>query len=103
MEPAGNRPAHAHLSPADSPHDDGQFGSLPSSYTHTEGIAMAAPLPLIGGPARFEAALHICGISLVCFIYVIATVFQFYFGSDMRYEMRRRNPESTLLLTPRDL
>ena len=31
--------------------------------------------------------------------YAIATVFQFYHGSYMMYEMRRRKPESTLLPT----
>ena len=31
--------------------------------------------------------------------YTIATVFQLYHADDVMYEMRRRNPESTLLLT----
>ena len=40
--------------------------------------------------------LHTVCLSL---IYTIATVFQFYYSSDMTYEMRRRKPEPTLLPT----
>ena len=41
----------------------------------------------------------------VCFVlfYATATVFQLYLCVDMMYEMRRRKPKPTLLLTSRDL
>ena len=35
----------------------------------------------------------------VLLFYAIATVFKFYLGGDMKYEMRRRKTEPTLLLT----
>ena len=37
-------------------------------------------------------------VKFVCLLlfYAIATVFQLYHGSDMMYEMRRREPKSTL-------
>ena len=39
--------------------------------------------------------------SLFCLLlfYAMATVFRLYHGGDMMYEMKRRKPESTLLLT----
>ena len=45
--------------------------------------------------------LFIIFIDLFCclFFYIIATVFQLYYGGDMMYAMRRRMPESTLLPT----
>ena len=36
---------------------------------------------------------------LVLLFYAIATVFRLYHGGDMIYEMRRRKPEPTLILT----
>ena len=58
---------------------------------------MVAPLLLTNGPVRYEAALHGYGTSRFCLFCAIATVFQLYHGSNMMYEMRRRNPEPTLL------
>ena len=63
---------------------------------------MVAALLLTSGSARWEAALHGCGTSLVCLLYVTATVFQLSHGSDMMYEMSR-NPEPTVLLTQESL
>ena len=37
----------------------------------------------------------------VLLFYTTATAFQLYIGSDMMYEMRRRKPEPTVLLTQR--
>ena len=39
------------------------------------------------------------GRLFVLLVYAIATVFQLYLGRDMMYEMRRRKPERTFLLT----
>ena len=61
--------------------------------------AIAAPLLLTNGSARYEAGLHGCGKSPVCLFYAIATVFQSYHGGDLVCEMRRRKPEPTLLST----
>ena len=49
--------------------------------------------------ARCEVVLHGCETSLVCLVYALATVFQSCHGGDMRYEMRRRKPKPTGLLT----
>ena len=40
-------------------------------------------------------------VTLYCLLlfYAIATIFQLYHGGDMMYEMSRRKPEPTLLLT----
>ena len=48
------------------------------------------------------SASHFDRLVYLCF-YAIETVFQLYHnhGGDMMYEMRRRTPESTLVLTQR--
>ena len=38
-------------------------------------------------------------MAILSVYYAVATVFQVYHGSDMMYEMKRRRPEPTLLLT----
>ena len=41
--------------------------------------------------------VFVCLFTLL--FYAVATVFQFYLGNDMMYEMRRRKPKPTLLQT----
>ena len=48
---------------------------------------------------RWEAALHGCGTNLDCLLYARETVFQLYHGGDVMYEMRRRKPGATVILT----
>ena len=89
--------------------DDGVSVSLYSSFAYTYGTftghrpaAKIASLLLTSGPARCEAVLHSCGTSPVCLFYTIATVSQFYHGSSMTYEMRRKpNPTLLVLATQR--
>ena len=61
--------------------------------------AMATPLLLTSGPARWKAMLHGCGTSPVCLVYGIATVFQLCPGDDMIYEIKMRNSKLILLST----
>ena len=43
--------------------------------TGCRNAAMVAPLLLSNGPARWKAAAHGCGTSLICLFYAIARIF----------------------------
>ena len=51
-------------------------------------------IPFRGQGADLEAG------SCWLLVYAIAIIFQLHYGGDMMYEMRKRNPKPTLLLTP---
>ena len=75
--------------------------SLMHTDVHQHGLHRTAQCLLSPEVSALLSPEVSTGLSPVCLLllYNIATVFQLYHGSDMMYEMRRRKPEPTLLLT----